>query len=92
VRLPPSRGEWFCLGAACTYDGGNGFCPANSVLGGGYGLILAGVRAGFSCARSYRALRDGAFVERFPGTSCQATSGVVPYGRRYIHRAEALIN
>ena len=33
----------------------------------------------FSCARSYRTLRDGSFEDAFPGTPCQATIGR-PYG------------
>ena len=39
--------------------------------------------------RSYRTLRDGSFEGRFPGTSCQATIGVVPPGRAGRHFATA---
>src|ERR1700722_2307817 len=38
--------------------------------------------------RSYRTLRDGSFEGRFPGTSCQATIGVVPTGRAGRHFAK----
>ena len=40
-----------------------------------------GLTWAISCARSYRTLRDGSFGDAFPGTSCQATIGVVPPGR-----------
>jgi hypothetical protein len=40
-----------------------------------------------SCPRSCRALRDGSFEGRFPGTSCQATIGVVPTGHAGKHFA-----
>jgi hypothetical protein len=36
---------------------------------------------GTSCDRSYRTLRDGSLEGAFPGTSCQATIGVVPPGQ-----------
>jgi hypothetical protein len=45
--------------------------------------------SGISCARSYRTLRDGSFEDAFPGTSCQATIGVVPTGRSCRHFATA---
>jgi hypothetical protein len=36
---------------------------------------------GISFAPSYRTLRDGFLEGAFPGTSCQATIGVVPLGQ-----------
>src|SRR5271166_176711 len=45
--------------------------------------------SGISYARSYRTLRDVLSRDAFPGTSCQATIGVVPTGRACRHFALA---
>ena len=54
----------------------------------GYGVIRAGVRPfWFSCARSYRTLRDGSFDGRFPRHFVPGYDRVVPTGRAFRHFA-----
>ena len=59
-----------------------------------YVVSISGLRYNFfPLARPDQTVPYGTVLSRdaVPGTSCQATIGVVPTGRKYILRAEALI-